>query len=115
MGQRTNSNLGRPDAHVIDWLLEGNQPSVRFYTLVDILGRKDDDPDAREANSKIPRAGWAKDILSLQTPGGYWEPREPTSVRDWLRFLVFPQYGSTLWRAIILSDLGLTSRDPRIG
>ncbi len=114
MGRGINSNLGRPDARVIDWLLEANQPSVRFYTLVDILGRKEDDSEAREAHSKIPRVGWAKDILRLQKPAGYWEPREPTSARGWVRFLVFPQYGSTLWRAIILSDLGLTSRDPRI-
>lgn len=63
----------------------------------------------------IPEKGWANDILRLQKPKGYFEPREPKSVRSWLRFLQFPEYRSTIWRALVLSDLGLTSEDPRIG
>ena len=58
--------------------------------------------------------GWAKDLLSLQKSGGYWESREPTTFRPWLEFLFFPTYTATVWRGIVLSDLGLTSRDPRI-
>jgi hypothetical protein len=111
---------GNPDAtlnqRVIDWLLEKSQPSVRYYTLVEILGRKEDDPEVREAYSTIPRGGWAKEILRLQKPGGYWEPSEPkpTNVRGWLDFLYRPKYTATNWRAIVLSDLGLTSKDRRI-
>lgn len=75
LGQRNISSHG---GHVVDWLLEENQPAVRYYTLIDILGRKEDDWEAREARSKIPRRGWAKDILNLQRPGGYWEPSEPS-------------------------------------
>src|SRR5205809_4325842 len=112
---------------VADWLLEEGQPSVRYYTLVDLLGRKESDPEVREAHSKIPRTGWAKDILALQKPGGYWEPNEPTSPTEenvlrrpanflrWLTFLLRPGYLTTNWRALVLSDLGLTSKDRRIG
>jgi len=99
---------------VLDWLLEPDQPSVRYYTLIDILGRRGDDPDVREARSRIPRGGWAKDLLSLQNPKGFWEPREPKSFREWLDFLYFPVYVATTWRAIVLSDLGLDKKDPRI-
>ena len=94
------------DRRVLDWLLEESQPSVRYHTLVDLLGRKEDDPDAREAHSKIPEVGWVEQILRFQKPDGYWEPREPTTVRGWLRFLWFPEYRSTVWRALVLSDLG---------
>jgi hypothetical protein len=99
---------------IITWLLEEDQPSVRYYTLVDILGRKENDPEVKEAYSKIPRKGWAKHILRLQKRKGYFEPREPTTVRGWLQFLQFPEYLSTIWRAIVLSDLGLTSKDKKI-
>jgi hypothetical protein len=99
---------------VIDWLLEEDQPSVRYHTLVDLLGRKEDDPEVKRAHSRIPRAGWARDTLRLQRPKGFWESREPTNVREWLSFLWFPEYLSTIWRAIVLSDLGLTATDPRI-
>ena len=95
-------------------MLEEDQPSVRYHTLVDLLGRKEDDPEVREAHSKIPRIGWAREILRLQKPKGFWEPHEPTNVRDWMNFLRVPEYVATTWRAIVLSDLGLTSRDPRI-
>src|SRR5439155_236619 len=65
--------------------------------------------------------------LELQKPGGYWEPNEPASPTEenvlrkpanflsWLSFLLRPGYVATNWRALVLSDLGLTSRDPRIG
>src|SRR6058998_1255494 len=95
---------------LVDWLLEEDQPSVRYYTLLDLLGRKENDPEVREAYSKIPRRGWAKDILELQKPGGYWEPNEPTSPTEenvlrkpanflrWLSFLFRPGYVSTNWK-----------------
>lgn len=103
----------------MDWLLEENQPSVRHYTLVDLLGRRENDPEMRKAYAEIPRKGWTRDILKLQKAGGYWEPREPGDPTDknifqWLIFLYWPKYVVTNWRGIVLSDLGLTSRDNRI-
>jgi hypothetical protein len=113
--------LSEYDSLLVDWLLEEDQPSVRYYTLVDILGRKENDSEVREAYSRISRKGWAKDILKLQKAGGYWERREPeeptprTKLFEWLDFLYWPKYVSTNWRALVLSDLGLTSKDRRIG
>ena len=99
---------------VIDWLLEPNQPSVRYYALTDLLGCKENDPEVRAARAQISRTGWAREILRYQKPGGYWERHEPKTVREWLRFLWFPEHSSTVWRAIVLADLGLTSSDSRI-
>jgi hypothetical protein len=80
----------------------------------------------REAYSSIPRKGWAKDILALQKPGGYWEPNEPkdptpenvlrwpANFLRWLDFLYQPSFVATNHYALVLSDLGLTSKDLRI-
>ena len=114
MKSRQASPSGGTDSRVLDWLLEEDQPSIRYFTLVDLLGQREDDPEVRRARSRIPRIGWAAQLLSRQKPKGYWEPREPTNFRGWARFLQFPQFGSTMWPALVLSDLGLTSRDPRI-
>ena len=46
--------MGRK-SDVVDWLLEEDQPSVRYYTLVDLLGQKENDPEVAEAYSKIKR------------------------------------------------------------
>lgn len=102
------------DQDVLNWLLEEDQPSVRYFALVELLGRKANDPDVRRSLSRIPRVGWGARLLSRQKPKGHWETREPNNFPAWARFLQFPQFASTMWPALVLSDLGFTSRDPRI-
>jgi len=111
-GGNSGAEFGEPK--VIDWLLEEDQPSVRYCTLVDLLGRKDDDPEARTARRRIARLGWAHEMLRTQKPQGFWEAHEPRTVRAWVGFLYFPAYVSSIWRGIVLADLGMTASDPRI-
>lgn len=106
-------NLVSPDP-VLDWLLKPDQPSIRYHTLVDLLDQKATGPEARDAFTQIPRVGWASDILRRQGPNGFWEAREPRTVKEYLYFLWFPEFSSTIWNAIVLADLGLTSADGRI-
>ncbi len=94
-----------PTSSVVDWLLEPDQPSIRFRTLTELLGRKASDPDVREARAKIPLEGWAAEILSRRDPGGWW-------VRD--RSLYTPKYISTNWNLLALSDLGATRAIPAV-
>lgn len=94
--------------------------------MVGILGRGENDPEVIEAYSMIARKGWARDILKLQKPVGYWEPREPidptpenvlrnpANFLRWLDFLYQPSFVATNHHALVLSDLGLNSKDPRI-
>lgn len=99
---------------VLRWLLEESQPSVRYHTLIDLLDRREDDPEVRAARARISRTGWAGEILERQGPNGFWERREPRTLKEYLFFLWFPEFSSTIWNAIVLADLGLTSADPRI-
>ena len=89
----------------MDWLLEPDQPAVRYMALVDLLGQSRESPEAREARSEIASRGWAKDILKKQKPQGYWELGND---------LYRPKYPATIWRVIVLGDLGLTKDDSRI-
>lgn len=114
MSERPSPGIEGRDRAVLAWLLEKNQPAVRYRALVDLLGRKEDDPDVREARSKIARVGWAADQLRLQRPKGFWEPREPKNVSEWVDFLYFPPFLGTNWRALVLAELGLNFGDPRI-
>ena len=90
---------------VLDWLLEENQPAVRYFALRRLSGRAEDDPDVIAARRSIAKAGWAAEILATQNPGGWWVGEEA---------LYRPKYLSTNWMLLILSDLGLTKEDPRI-
>src|SRR2546421_12550124 len=89
----------------MDWLLEENQPAVRYFALVRLGGRAEDDPDVIAARRSIAKTGWAAEILATQNPGGWWAGEEA---------LYRPKYLSTHWRLLILSDLGLTKEDPPI-
>ncbi len=99
---------------VLKWLLEEDQPVARYHTLVDLLDRRGDDPEVVRARSRIPRVGWAYDLLRTQGPKGFWEPREPRGVKEWVDFLYFPPFLSTNWRALVLSEYGLDRTDSRI-
>jgi hypothetical protein len=92
-------------AKTIDWLLEKNQPSIRYLTLTQLLERSETDADVQSAKAMIPKVGWAADILAKQHPEGWWVTRES---------LYQPKYLSTNWMLLILSDLGLTRANPRI-
>jgi len=89
--------------HVLDWLLEDDQPAVRYYALVDLMDFPPADPAVEEARAAIPLRGWAAEILRTQKPGGYWgAPDAP----------YYPKYDNTTWKWIVLGDLGLTAKVP---
>jgi hypothetical protein len=95
----------RTQDQAISWLLEDDQPAVRYFTLVDLLDKPADCPDVTATYSDIPRRGWALDILRKQQPRGYWETEKD---------LYRPKYTATNWMALILSDLGLTLKNKQI-
>lgn len=87
------------------WLLDDDQPSIRYRTLTELLGRPPTDPEVRRARSAILQRGWAADILAERDPTGGWNDGA-SQYR--------PKYTSTHWRMLVLSDLGLTRDDPGI-
>ncbi|HYM41070.1 MAG TPA: hypothetical protein VEY12_13155 [Thermoplasmata archaeon] len=90
---------------VLDWLLESDQPSVRYLALTQLLGKKETDSDVRDTKSRIPKAGWVAEILAKRDPSGWW-------VRDggWL----MPQFLGTHWNMLALADLGATREIPEV-
>jgi hypothetical protein len=98
----------------LQWLLDSGQPSVRYRVLTELQGRSPADPEVRRARAQLAKVGWAADLLKTQQPEGYFERRAPRSLKDWIDFLRFPAYDSTIWQGMVLADLGLTTADPRI-
>jgi hypothetical protein len=56
----------------LPWLLDPGNPSVRYWTLVDILGRPAGDPDVQAARAAIAHQPLVQEIFALQHPEGYW-------------------------------------------
>jgi hypothetical protein len=82
----------------IDWLLEESNPSVRYFTLRDILGEPEDQPEVMMARKAIPDSAIVQRILRKQSSQGYWEkPDSP----------YLPKYKSSYWTIMILGRLGM--------
>ena len=57
----------------LDWLLEKNNPSVRYFTLIDILDYPITNSEVIEAKNDIMQGKLVSRILSKQNEQGYWE------------------------------------------
>jgi hypothetical protein len=56
-----------------EWLLETSSPSVRYFTLLKILDRDEDDSEVVAAREAIEDSEPARKLLESQRPQGYWE------------------------------------------
>lgn len=89
-----------------NWLLGEDNPSVRYFTLLDILGKPQNNRDLIQTKKDIMRAGVVPKILAKQKEGGYWEKAEDFYIRT--------KFRGTVWQMIILAELGADGRNKRI-
>jgi len=90
---------------LVEWLLEKENPSVRYFTLRDLLDRREDDTELRAAKDAIPTSKVVTRILSQQRLEGYWkEPMSP----------YHPKYKSSYWQIMTLGQLGMDKGDERV-
>jgi hypothetical protein len=93
------------NANSITWLLEDNNPSVKYFTLIDVLERAENDPEVRKTKEEIMKKGVVPKILAKQKDGGYWE--------DSQKFYT-AKYKGAVWQIIILAELGADGKNDRI-
>jgi hypothetical protein len=88
-----------------EWLLEKDNPSVRYFALIDILERLENDPEVIESKREIMKTGVVPKILSEQRNGGYWETPE-----NFYR----AKYKGTVWQLIVLAKLGAEGKNEQV-
>jgi len=91
---------------VLDWLLEKNDPGIRYLALRDLLDTSPDDKElvaaCEEAHAKPPIAT----ILAAMNEAGYWVEPGPG---------YYPKYHGTVWSISLLAQLGASAAyDKRI-
>ena len=97
----------------IPWLLEPDgstelaevNPSVRYFTLTDILDRATTEAEVQEAKAAIMDSAIVREIFAAQHPDGYWKRKGAG---------YFPQYKGTVWQLILLAELGMDGEDERV-
>lgn len=80
-----------------EWLLEEENPSVRYFTLRDILDSPEDDRAVRSARREIMRRGTVPEVLEKQS--------SPAYAAAYPRFYT-DKYDGLVWSLIVLAELG---------
>lgn len=89
-----------------DWLLEQDNPSVRYFALIDLLERSAVSSEVIEAKQEIMKIGAVPQILAKQKIGGYWGKLED--------FYVRAKYKGTVWQLMVLAELGADGKEKRV-
>jgi hypothetical protein len=92
-------------ADPVDWLLEKDNPSVRYFALSQLLDKPESSAEVQAAKKAIMLTGLVPKILDKQNAGGYWEAPE--------KFYT-AKYKGTVWQLIILAELGADGNDERV-
>lgn len=89
------------------WLLENDEPGVRYLALRDLLDRPATDPELRAAQLEAHTGGPIARIRSEMNEAEYWAEPGPS---------YSPKYRSTVWSVLLLAQLGASAAlDERIG
>lgn len=89
----------------LDWLLEKENPSVRYFTLKYLLDHSGDDRDVQSARRAIMRSEPVKKILAAQDSEGFWA-KEGHGYS--------PKYRSTSWQILFLAELGADKHNRQV-
>lgn len=73
--------LERLNGDPLPWLLDPENPSVRYRTLIDILDRLADDPEVVETRAAIAQQPLVRQLFALQHPNGHWGDDETKPYR----------------------------------
>lgn len=93
------------ESRALEWLLEPNNPPVRYLALRHLLGQSESHPDVQQTRAAIPDSPWIRRIFAKQAAGGYW--RDPTNP-------YLPKYKSTYWTLMLLGHLCASRSDERV-
>ncbi|HMK46295.1 MAG TPA: hypothetical protein VK436_06680 [Methanocella sp.] len=100
----------------LEWLLGPDEPSVRYFTLRDLLGYPVGDQELVAARAEIMSHGPVADILARQNADGGFVMQD--MVKRYGEAVALtgyqPKCKATTWQVLFLSQLGADGRDARV-
>jgi hypothetical protein len=88
----------------LQWLLESENPGVRYLALRDLFDLSPDDKKLKSARNSAHKEGPIALILSKMEQEGYWVKAGPG---------YNPKYRSTVWSLILLAQLGASANEDK--
>lgn len=102
------------DQQVHDWLLEANNPSIRYRTLTELLDRDPGDLEVLQARGEIAESKLAANIFSKMHPDGYWLQKKPSKDEFVGEGTEYGAYATTHFCLAYLAELGLDRQHPQV-
>jgi hypothetical protein len=94
--------------NILDWLLEPENPSVRYRTLTELLDCPPSDPQVQEARAQIPSSRPVQKIFARMHPDGYWLHHSRGDG------VAYTMSASTHFVLAFLAELGLDKNEARV-
>ncbi|MBN1411466.1 MAG: nitrogen fixation protein NifH [Spirochaetales bacterium] len=91
-------------ADPIDWLLEPDNPSVRYFTLLDLMDESPESNNVKKARRGILSEGPVPVILSGRVNGLWGDPDR----------YYLDKYCGTSWQLLILAELGIDNANGEV-
>lgn len=88
----------------LPWLLESEDPGVRYLVLRDLLDLSLDNRELKAARRAAHQQGPIAEVLANMDSEGYWVKPGPG---------YNPKYWSTVWSMILLAQLGASIREDK--
>jgi hypothetical protein len=88
----------------LPWLLETENPGVRYLALRDLFHLSSNDRELKSARRAAHKEGPIAKVLSKMKPEGYWVKPGPG---------YGPKYSSTVWSMILLAQLGASIKEDK--
>jgi hypothetical protein len=102
--------------NVVEWLLEDDNPSVKYWTLRNLLDYGEADFLVSSARRHIMQTGPVPNILSRLNEAGHFV--DHSAVQEYgaerAAYGYLPKYRGTVWQLILFADLGADPHDERV-
>lgn len=98
--------------NIVNWLLEGEDPSLRYRTLIDLLDYPKENIKVQRSKSQIVNSKAVINIFDKMHPGGYWLQRNPRNGKITGDGVVYGAFGTTHFVLSYLAELGLDRSHP---
>ncbi len=108
--------MGANGNNVTEWLLEDDNPSVKYWTLRNLLEYGEDDFLVKSARRHIMQSGPIPNVLSRLNEEGHYE--DFATVQEYgpdrAAYGYLPKYRGTVWQLVLFADLAADPADPRV-
>ena len=100
--------------NVVNWLMESENPSVRYRTMTELLDKPTEDSEVQDSKNQISDSVPVKTLLDSMLPEGYWLQKNPRTGEILGKDLKYGAFGTTHFVLSYLAELGLEKNNPKV-